>query len=240
MMYNCNVSTLWYFHAFWRICFIIYNYLQNNSILWPVEELNQSSTSRRLGCRAFATDFGGRKQFVRKSSTRPMVHRTVSLFRHSQKLDTSIMICFIYRRDLSFADQMKIATDLLVGLEDNAFLLANVVTSEKVLRKSVKNICKPHRIPSDFLPRWSNRITYLLLFSFPVTSIYAIEANNVREINFPSEGSDHWGRMGDVLTMPAEALRENSDGGEWSSEWGDNFVFSTTCGQWKEGSLNYY
>lgn len=32
-------------------------------------------------------------------------------------------------RDLSYADQMKIATDLLVGLEDNAFLLANVVTS---------------------------------------------------------------------------------------------------------------
>jgi hypothetical protein len=50
-------------------------------------------------------------------------------------------------------------------------------------------------------------------FLFPVTSIYAIEANNVREINFPSESSDHWGRMGDVLTMPAEALRENSDGG---------------------------
>lgn len=45
-------------------------------------------------------------------------------------------------RDLSFADQMKIATDLLVGLEDNAFLLANVVTSEKTLRKSVKNIRK--------------------------------------------------------------------------------------------------
>ncbi|XP_035714297.1 latrophilin-like protein 1 isoform X2 [Folsomia candida] len=89
-------------------------------------------------------------------------------------------------RDLSYADQMKIATDLLVGLEDNAFLLANVVTSEKILRKSVKNI---------------------------LTSIYAIEANNVREINFPAEGSDHWGRMGDSLTMPAEALRENSDGG---------------------------
>jgi hypothetical protein len=46
-----------------------------------------------------------------------------------------------------------------------------------------------------------------------VTTIYAIEANNVREINFPSESTDHWGRMGDVLSMPAEALRENSDGG---------------------------
>jgi len=45
-------------------------------------------------------------------------------------------------RDLSYADQMKIATDLLVGLEDNAFLLANVVNSEKTLRKSVKNIRK--------------------------------------------------------------------------------------------------
>lgn len=52
-----------------------------------------------------------------------------------------------------------------------------------------------------------------LFHLFTVTSIYAIEANNVREINFPAEGSDHWGRMGDSLTMPAEALRENSDGG---------------------------
>jgi len=46
-----------------------------------------------------------------------------------------------------------------------------------------------------------------------VTTIYAIEANNVREINFPSESGDHWSHNGDVLTMPAEALRENSDGG---------------------------
>lgn len=50
-------------------------------------------------------------------------------------------------------------------------------------------------------------------FFLVVTTIYAIEANNVREINFPSESTDHWGRLGDVLTMPAEALRENSDGG---------------------------
>lgn len=46
-----------------------------------------------------------------------------------------------------------------------------------------------------------------------MTTIYAIEANNVREIRFPAESSDHWGRVGDVLTLPAEALRENSDGG---------------------------
>lgn len=45
-------------------------------------------------------------------------------------------------RDLSYADKMANATGLLVGLEDNAFLLANVISSEKVLRKSAKNICK--------------------------------------------------------------------------------------------------
>ena len=50
-------------------------------------------------------------------------------------------------------------------------------------------------------------------FSLTVTTIYAIEANNVREINFPLETKDHWSRTGDVLSMPAEALRENSDGG---------------------------
>ena len=45
-------------------------------------------------------------------------------------------------RDLSYGDQMAIATQLLVGLEDNSFLLANVVSSEKTLRKSSKNIRK--------------------------------------------------------------------------------------------------
>lgn len=46
-----------------------------------------------------------------------------------------------------------------------------------------------------------------------MTTIYAIEASNVREIIFPSDGTDQWGRLSDVLIMPGEALRENSDGG---------------------------
>lgn len=45
-------------------------------------------------------------------------------------------------RGLSYSDQMANATALLVGLEDNAFLLANAITSEKILRRSSKNICE--------------------------------------------------------------------------------------------------
>lgn len=77
--------------------------------------------------------------------------------------------------------------------------------------ESERDLC--HTIDKVRLTINLDQWVYILCFCFAVTTIYAIEANNVREINFPSESTDHWGRMGDVLTMPAEALRENSDGG---------------------------
>lgn len=44
--------------------------------------------------------------------------------------------------DLSFEDQMRVATSLLTGLEDNAFLLADTINREKNVVQKVKNICK--------------------------------------------------------------------------------------------------
>lgn len=44
--------------------------------------------------------------------------------------------------DLSFEDQMRVATALLTGLEDNAFLLAATIARERNVVQKVKNICK--------------------------------------------------------------------------------------------------
>lgn len=43
-------------------------------------------------------------------------------------------------QDLSFEDQMRVATSLLTGLEDNAFLLADTITRERSVVQKVKNI----------------------------------------------------------------------------------------------------
>lgn len=45
-------------------------------------------------------------------------------------------------RDLSHREQMRVATSLLVGIEENSFLLANTVVREKTVTHTEKNICK--------------------------------------------------------------------------------------------------
>lgn len=48
--------------------------------------------------------------------------------------------------DLSFEDQMRVATALLTGLEDGAFLLAATIARERNVVQKVKNICKSNRM----------------------------------------------------------------------------------------------
>jgi adhesion G protein-coupled receptor L1 len=57
----------------------------------------------------------------------------------SNLLDSSQQLSWI---DLSFEDQMRVATSLLTGLEDNAFLLADTIIREKNVVQKVKNIRK--------------------------------------------------------------------------------------------------
>lgn len=45
-------------------------------------------------------------------------------------------------KDLSYKEQMRVATSLLIGLEENAFLLADTVQTEKTVDQVVKNISK--------------------------------------------------------------------------------------------------
>lgn len=49
-------------------------------------------------------------------------------------------------RDLTFSEQMRVATNLLIGLEENSFLLADIMMKEKTITHSVQNICKKFKI----------------------------------------------------------------------------------------------
>lgn len=51
--------------------------------------------------------------------------------------------------DLSFEDQMRVATALLTGLEDGAFLLAATIARERNVVQKVKNIRKTERMRCD-------------------------------------------------------------------------------------------
>lgn len=51
--------------------------------------------------------------------------------------------------DLSFEDQMRVATSLLTGLEDNAFLLADTIAAEQNVVQKVKNIRKYRFTPNS-------------------------------------------------------------------------------------------
>ena len=48
--------------------------------------------------------------------------------------------------DLSTDDVAAVATSLMVGLEENAFLLADAVTTEKIIIKPTNNIRKYWRV----------------------------------------------------------------------------------------------
>ncbi|XP_063219842.1 latrophilin Cirl isoform X2 [Bacillus rossius redtenbacheri] len=89
--------------------------------------------------------------------------------------------------DLSHKEQMRVATSLLMGLEENAFLLADTVTEAKTVIKNVKNI---------------------------LLSVRVLKTQNVATEQFPSpEVFDQWKVSQDWLQIPRGALLENSEGG---------------------------
>lgn len=65
----------------------------------------------------------------------------------SNLLDTAHMPSW---HDLSYREQMLVATSLLIGLEENAFLVADAVVTEKTVIQSFKNICKLKLIFTNF------------------------------------------------------------------------------------------
>ncbi|XP_058823552.1 latrophilin Cirl [Topomyia yanbarensis] len=89
--------------------------------------------------------------------------------------------------DLSVEDQMRVATSLLTGLEDNAFLLADTILRERHVVQKVKNI---------------------------LLSIRVLETRNfVKNEVFPDSSQERWQVSDDLIELPKAALIENSEGG---------------------------
>lgn len=89
-------------------------------------------------------------------------------------------------RDLSHKEQMRVATSLLIGLEENAFLLADTIMRVKTLDQMVKNI---------------------------MLSVRVLDARSVTTEVFPTPGDGRWSTSNDTIELPQDALLENSDGG---------------------------
>ncbi|XP_052863199.1 latrophilin Cirl-like [Anopheles cruzii] len=90
--------------------------------------------------------------------------------------------------DLSVEDQMRVATSLLTGLEDSAFLLADTILREKHVVQKVKNI---------------------------LISIRVLETRNFARPQelFPDSATERWQVSSDQIELPKAALIENSEGG---------------------------
>ncbi|XP_059469822.1 latrophilin Cirl-like isoform X3 [Neocloeon triangulifer] len=90
-------------------------------------------------------------------------------------------------KDLGYDEQMRIATSLMTGLEENAFLLANTMVVEKTVDERVKNV---------------------------LVSVRVLETRNVGAEQFPSpETQDEWLDSIGWLELPRGALLENSESG---------------------------
>lgn len=89
--------------------------------------------------------------------------------------------------DLSREDIGNIATSLMIGLEENAFLLADSVTSEKIIIKPTDNI---------------------------LLSIRVMQSRNTMRQRFPSvESIESWNDHGDAIELASSALLQNGENG---------------------------
>ncbi|CAH0561839.1 unnamed protein product [Brassicogethes aeneus] len=88
-------------------------------------------------------------------------------------------------RDLSYKEQMSVATSLLIGLEENAFLLADTVMSNKVVDREFKNI---------------------------LLSVRVLDTKSLSTEVFPSNTKNKWIGSNDSIELPKGPLLENSDG----------------------------
>merc|ERR1719468_673455 len=89
--------------------------------------------------------------------------------------------------DLSPDELGRAATALLIGLEENAFLLAETVTSEKIIIKPTDNI---------------------------LLSIRVMQSRNAHRQIFPSvERIESWNGSGDEIILTPEAVLQNGNNG---------------------------
>ncbi|XP_050519507.1 latrophilin Cirl isoform X1 [Diabrotica virgifera virgifera] len=89
-------------------------------------------------------------------------------------------------KDLSYKEQMNVATSLLIELEENAFLLAETVNNKKTVDRHFKNI---------------------------LLSVRVLDVKSLSYEVFPEGATKkHWKVSNDVIELPRGALIENSDG----------------------------
>ncbi|GJQ68273.1 hypothetical protein Trydic_g10784 [Trypoxylus dichotomus] len=86
-------------------------------------------------------------------------------------------------KDLSYKEQMRVATSLLIGLEENAFLLADTVQTEKTVDQVVKNI---------------------------MLSVRVLDKKSVTTQKFSAH--KEWIVSNNTIELPRGALLENNDG----------------------------
>lgn len=116
-------------------------------------------------------------------------------------------------KDLSYKEQMSVATSLLIGLEENAFLLADTVMSKKTVDREFKNIRKQHLIlNSNTTVEKLNQLLQLYFF-LSVLSVRVLDTKSLSTEKFPSEDlQSEWRVSNDSIELPKGALLENSDG----------------------------
>ena len=89
--------------------------------------------------------------------------------------------------DLSHDDVAAAATSLMIGLEENAFLLADSVTTEKIIIKPTNNI---------------------------LLSIRVMQARNTKSQKFPTvENLEMWDNQEDSIELASSSLQDNSENG---------------------------
>merc|ERR1719411_898327 len=89
--------------------------------------------------------------------------------------------------DLTSDDVAAAATSLMIGLEENAFLLADAVTTEKIIIKPTTNI---------------------------LLSIRVMQARNTQSQKFPTvENLEMWDNQEDSIELASQSLLDNSENG---------------------------
>ena len=76
--------------------------------------------------------------YIRQNRT--LLYTRAKLYTVQYRCTEPVITISMYRADLSHDDVAAAATSLMVGLEENAFLLADSVTTEKIIIKPTNNI----------------------------------------------------------------------------------------------------
>ncbi|KAK6619841.1 hypothetical protein RUM44_006240 [Polyplax serrata] len=200
---------------------------ENDSIINVANDMSQVTSSKTL----YGGDMMTTTTIVKKLTER--ISRNIQTFPDSQQREaivTELLQSVVKTtsnlldssqdpswKDLSHREQMRVATSLLVGLEENAFLLADTVIREKTVVQSVKNICeyqspKPHESKAG-----KSKTKKILACYFPVSvlSVRVMDVVNVQETErFPGvRALEQRPNYTDWLEVPRAAMLDNSEGG---------------------------